>query len=107
MFVATMLCVLMPAVSKSDHLVPNDLLKPNASEPFCLGTFCVTAQTLKALEQHTRSHNLSDWEQLWLDNANLHEEPKIEGSTSDTFDDDWWRGDNKLFRPYDFEDRKI
>ena len=96
--------------SKSDHLVPNDLLKPNASEPFCFGTSCVTAQqawTLKALGQQTRTHNSSDWKQLWLKNANLHEEPQIEGSTSHTFDDDWSLGDNKLFRPDDFEDTKI
>ena len=55
----------------------------------------------------TRTHNSSDWKHLWLKDENLNEEPQIEGSTSDTFDDDWSLGDNKLFRPYDFEDTKI
>ena len=58
-------------------------------------------------KDETRTYNSSDWKQLWVKNAHLNEEPQIEGSNSDTFDDGWSLGDNKLFRPYDFEDTKI
>ena len=82
--------------------------------PTCSNTFLSSFRqefqfswTLKALQQQTRNHNSSDWMKVWLENADLHEKPQIESSTSDTFDDDWSLGDNKLFRPYDFQDTEI
>jgi hypothetical protein len=92
-----------------DNLVPNDLVQSNISETFCFGTSCVTARrtwTLKTIRQQTWIHNSSDWKQLWLQNLNLDEKPSIEGSSPHTFDDDWSLGDNKLFQPFDFQDRK-
>ena len=87
--------------------VPQDLLQQNTSKPFCFGTSCLTAhqtRVVKTLEQKTRNYSSSDWMKIWLENADLHEEPEIESSTSHNFDDDGSLGDNKLFRPYDIED---
>ena len=92
-----------------DNLVSNDLVQSNMLETFCFGTSRVTAQrtwTLKIIRQRTRIHNSSEWRQLWLQNLNLDENPSIEGSTPHTFGDDWSLGDNKLFQPFDFEERK-
>ena len=82
MFLITMVCVLMLSVFSVvnwHHRGSNDLLKPTASETFCLGTFCVTTQqewTEKTFEKPKQKQNSIHWEQLWLENT-LRQTPQV------------------------------